>query len=175
MLDGSGAFLRTSWPIGNEQAVVLCSYLVKVIIMRQNEHICPAADKASNYILLDSTVDEHDLWIITIVFPCASVINGFFGRDLGNQAFGIYIRENHTIAAVGQSCGVVICNELGRRWSLVSKQLHDGARIDSWDRRHAVALAPITERLYSCPMRVLRSVIIDNDSWDLNPVWFKIF
>lgn len=159
MVDCVLAVSRITGAVGNEDAVEVVSDLVDGVVVREGSDAGAAANKTSQDVLFDSTVDDGHVEV-----SGRADVKGRLGADLADEIdlFGVY--EGFVLIGV-----VFLANsDTGKRRSFFPKICNDCPSVYPRDRRNAFPGTPLTQTFHGSPMAVLLRNICDHHTNSLN-------
>lgn len=153
---------RVTRAVRDEDAVVIGSNLLDLEIVWEDSNTCPAADKASENVLLHATIDQGNVVLRVDRFH----VERSFGADSFDQVdlAGIYK------ALILIRIVLISSRDSGKRGTLLSEVRDDSTSINSRDGRDAFSCTPLSQAFYSGPMAVLLGGVGHDDTSTLN-VW----
>ena len=162
VVHGGLAVRRVAGPVGDEDAVVVPHHLVDGVVVREHGGVRAAADQAAQDVLLDAAVDNGNMRATLRVRR--RDVEGRLGADLAHQVDLLRVHEGLVLVRV-----VLLADRDAReRGALLAQVRHDGARVDARHGGHALARAPLAERLDGRPVRVLEGRVGHDDAAGLD-------
>ena len=145
--------------VGDEDSVEVVGDFVDGVIVREGGDAGTAADKASQDVFLDSTVDDSHMEV-----SGGTDVERRFGADLPDKVDLFRVHERFVLIGV-----VFLANgNTGERRSLLPKICYDCPCVHPRNRRNAFPCAPLAQTLHRSPMAVLLRNICDHHTNCLN-------
>lgn len=157
---------RIARAVRDEDAVVIGSNLLNFKIVRENRHTSPAADKASENVLLHTTIDQGN---VVLRVDCLHVERSF-GADPFDQVDLAGVHKALVLIRIV----LISSRDSGKRGTLLSEVRDDSTGINSRDGRDAFSCTPLSQAFYSGPMAVLLGGVGHNDTSTLDMRRLKV-
>jgi hypothetical protein len=160
VVDGGLAMGRVTRTIGDEDTIIVVGDLLDLEVVREHSYTGPTADKASENVLLDTTVDQRN-----VILRVVGLNNkGGLGADPLDQVDLAWVTKALILVGI-----VLVSNGDSRKRRTLFPEVSDNSTgVNSRDSRDAFSRTPDSQTLYSGPMAVLGSIIGHNDTSTLD-------
>ena len=155
-LDGSLAGIGVARAIGQEQTIEI--HISIVIVPGHAYHLDPTVNEAPDDIGLHSAVYQHYLLTGSLVVP-----DNLLAAHLVNEVYSL-------VVGLGDIVGLIVKDYLAHHYAMLAQHLGKLARINTCNTGHVLALEPVSQALYSIPVRILLAIVGHDDGRGIDAV-----
>jgi len=166
VVHGGLAVGRVTRAVGDEDAVIVVGNLLNLEVVGEYCYASPAADKASEDVLLDTAVNQRN-----VILRVVGLNNeGCLGADPLDQVNLAGIDEAFVLV-----CIILVSNrDPCKRGTLLSQVRDNSTSVNARDGRDAFSRTPFSQALHSGPVTVFHSMIGYNDTGTLDMRRFEV-